>query len=347
MTVRVATVLSARDWEPRLVAHARDTAAIRIVLRAFQPRDIEAHVGEIDVIVAGGEVAWVTPHQISAWTRLGCTVIGIHPPGDTPAASLLELGGAVEVLPDDVEMPALVQAIRFVAPSEAKTPTGQRGQVIAVVGSRGAPGCTEVACSTAMTHAQRARTVLIDADLTAPALAIRLGVAPRPDLTDAADMVRSEGTIDRSCVRRVGRMDVITGSHRSGEPPIREQMLEGLVEAAASTYEVVVLDVGSHPISDAFLGVVDDVLLVVDASPVGIIRAAQTTSDWFGPTPQIVINKMPPQNRSETIRAIRRWTGLDPIAVIADRPKVRRNAARAKPPDRVFAKALAKVASKR
>jgi hypothetical protein len=95
----VATVLSARDWEPNLVAQARETASIRIVLRAFQPKDIESHAGEIDVVVASGDVSWVTPHQISTWCRLGFAVVGIHPAGDVPAASLLELGGAAEVLP--------------------------------------------------------------------------------------------------------------------------------------------------------------------------------------------------------------------------------------------------------
>ncbi|KAA3641930.1 MAG: hypothetical protein DWP92_00230 [Armatimonadetes bacterium] len=343
MTVRVATVLSAREWEPSLVAHARDTASIRVVLRAFQPRDIETHASEIDVIVAGAEVAWVTPHQITTWTRLGCSVIGIHPPGDGPSASLLELGGATEVLPDNVDIAALVQAIRFVAPSAATSLPGKRGQVIAIVGARGAPGCTEVACSVAMTHSHDSKTVLVDADLSAPSLAVRLGVAPRPDITDAADMVRSEGTFDRSCVRAVGRMDVITGSHRTGEPPVRAQMLAGLVEAAASTYEIVVLDVGSNPLSDTLLDAIDSVVLVVEASPVGIVRAARTTSDWFGPTPQIVVNKARAHNRNETVVAVRRWTGLDPIAVITDRPKVRRNAATGRLPDRSFVKSLAKI----
>ena len=142
--------------------------------------------GDIDVVVAGGEVAWVTPHQIATWRRLGFAVIGIHPPGDAPAASLLELGGASEVLPDNVDVVALVQAIRFVAPLEQSVVSGDRGRVTAVVGARGAPGCTEVACAYAVTQAGRFKTLLIDADLTGPALAVRLGVTPRPDITDAA-----------------------------------------------------------------------------------------------------------------------------------------------------------------
>lgn len=343
MTVRVATVLSAREWEPGLVAYARDTAAIRVVLRAFQPRDIEAHAGDIDVVVAGGEVAWVTPHQIATWRRLGFAVIGIHPPEDAPAASLLELGGACEVLPDNVDVAALVQAIRFVAPLEQSSQSGDRGKVTAVVGARGAPGCTEVACAHAVTEASRLKTLLIDADLTAPALAIRLGVAPRPDITDAADMVRSEGTFDRSCVRSVGRLDVVTGSHREGEPPVRDQMLAGLVESAASTYQSVILDVGSSVMTDSLLETIDEVILVIEATPVGIVRAAQTTSAWFGPTPHVVVNKVRHQSKTEIVGAVRRWTGLEPAAVVADRAKVRRNSAAGKLPDRAFARSLAGV----
>jgi MinD-like ATPase involved in chromosome partitioning or flagellar assembly len=343
VTVRVATVLSAREWEPGLVAHARDTASIRVVLRAFQPRDIEAHAGDIDVVVAGGEVAWVTPHQISTWRRLGFAVIGIHPPGDAPAASLLELGGASEILPDDVDVAALVQAIRFVAPLEQPEATVDRGRVTAVVGARGAPGCTEVACAHAVAQSARFKTILIDADLTAPALAVRLGIAPRPDITDAADMVRSEGTFDRSCVRSVGRLDVVTGSHREGEETVRDQMLAGLVESAASIYERVVLDIGLSLMPESLLEGVDEVVLVIEATPIGIVRAARATRTWFGPTPQVVVNKVRSQSKAEIVGAVRRWTGLDPVAVVPHRTKVRRNSVAGKLPDRAFAKSLAGV----
>ncbi|MEZ5175920.1 MAG: hypothetical protein R2823_06910 [Acidimicrobiia bacterium] len=341
MTVRVATVLSARDWESGLVAYARDTAAIRVVLRAFQPRDIESHRGEIDVVVAGGEVAWVTPHQITTWTRLGIVVVGIHPPGDRPAAALLELGGAAEVLPDDIDIAALVQAIRFVAPAGDVRVSDARGVVTAVVGTRGAPGCTEVACAMAVTSARQSKTVLIDLDTIAPALAIRLGVAPRPDLADAADMVRSEGTFDRSCVRRVGEVDVVVGSHRDNEPVMRDPMVTGLVEVAAGLYDSVILDVGSSPVGDALIETVNEVVLVVDGSPVGIVRAARATSNWFGPTPRLVVNKVPRTRHDETVVAVRRWTGLDPVAVIPEHPRVRRNTVRARLPDRSFTRALA------
>ena len=158
-------------------------------------------------------------------------------------------------------------------------------------------------------------------------------------------MVRSEGTFDRSCVRSVGRLDVVTGSHREGEAPVREQMLAGLVESAASIYETVVLDVGSTAMADSVLEAVDNVILVVEATPIGVVRAAQATSTWFGPTPQVVVNRARSQSKAEIVGAVRRWTGLDPVAVIADRTKVRRNAVSGKLPDRSFTRSVAAVSA--
>jgi MinD-like ATPase involved in chromosome partitioning or flagellar assembly len=345
VTVRVATILSAREWEPALVAYANETATVRIVLRAFQPRDIESHASDIDVVVAGGEVTWVTPHQIATWRRLGLGVIGMHPPGDTPAVSLLELGGVDEALPDTTEVAALVQAIRFVAPNERSEADRHRGVVTAVVGTRGAPGCTEVAFGLATLKGGAGSTLLIDADLEAPSLAVRLGVAPRPDIADAADLVRGEGTIDASVVRSFGAIEVIPGSHRDGEAPMRAHMLSGLLEATASLYDEVVVDLGSARPSDELLETLDEVVLVIEASPIGIVRAARTTKNWFGPTPTLVLNKVDTRSRSEVVEAVRKWTGLDPEAVIPRRHRVHRSAISGRPPDRSVTRALVGVGS--
>jgi len=181
MSVRVATVLSARDWEPGLVSYARETAELRIVLRAFQPHEIEEHAEDIDVVVAGGEVSWVTPVQIAAWQRTGLGVLGIHPVGDEPAAAMLRSAGVDELLPDTVDVRTIVTAIRFISPSTALLERGGTGAVVSVIGARGAPGTTEIALALAWESGRRTPTLLIDLDLTAPSIAIRLGVPPRPD----------------------------------------------------------------------------------------------------------------------------------------------------------------------
>jgi MinD-like ATPase involved in chromosome partitioning or flagellar assembly len=188
-------------------------------------------------------------------------------------------------------------------------------------------------------------TLLIDMDLAAPALAVRLGIAPRPDISDAADLVRSEGAFDRSCVRTVDQLDVVTGSHRPGEGFVRGQMLAGLVDATADMYDRVVLDVGASPVEDWLRESVDRFIVVVDASPIGIVRGAQMTSAWMGPTPEIVLNKVQPRNRSDVVAAVIRWTGLEPAAVVMDRRSVRRKVSAALPPDRSLARSLAGIAA--
>ncbi len=343
MTIRVATVLSAREWEPGLVAHARDTASLRVVLRAYRPSDIEARANEIDVVVAGGEVAWVTPRQISTWRRLGFGVIGVHPAGDVPAAQLLERGGANEVVPDTIDTVALVQAIRFVAPAADQIVVEARGRVTAVTGSRGAPGCTEVALAYASVSAQSASTLLIDADLAAPALAIRLGLPPRPDLTDAADGVRGTGRIASECLHKIGALSVVTGSHRPGEARLRDTMITGVIDAGRAQFDHVILDIGADDNRDSLVEESDDALLVVGASAVGVVRAAQIASEWLGPQPTLVLNRVDPHDRTQVVDAARRWTGLEPAAVVLERRQVRRATSSARMPDRRFTKAIASI----
>lgn len=343
MTIRVATVLSAREWEPGLVAHARDTAALRVVMRAYQPSDIESRAADIDVVVAGGEVAWVTPRQITTWRGLGFGVIGVHPAGDEPAAKLLERGGANEVVPDSIDVAALVQAVRFVAPEAEQPHVDPGGSTTVVVGPRGAPGCTEIAIAYASFRNAESSIVLVDADLRAPALAVRLGLPPRPDVTDAADGVRSDGTIEDNCLHRVGNLPVITGSHRPGERDLRDQMISGVIAAAEARFDEVVLDVGTFQPGSEFIDDADSVLLVVDASAVGIVRAAQVTSQWIGPQPLLILNRVLPRERSDVIDAATRWTGLVPAAVVPELRQVRRSSLAAKMPDRRFIRAVASV----
>ena len=245
MSVRVATVLSARDWEPGLVAYARETAEVLIVLRAFQPHEIEEHAADIDVVVAGGEVSWVTPVQIALWQRAGLGVLGIHPQEDGPAASMLRGAGVDEILPDTADVRTIVTAIRFISPLSGSVDREGTGSVTAVVGPRGAPGTTEVALGLAWESSRSGSTLLVDLDIDAPSIAIRLGLPPRPDITDAADEVRASGVIAPDAVQQIGPVSVITGSHRIGEAPLRTAMVEDLIDAATVTFERVIVDLGT------------------------------------------------------------------------------------------------------
>ncbi len=343
MNPRVVTVLSAREWEPGLVAAARDTAAVRLVLRAYQPDDIDRQRSDIDVVVAGAETSWVTPAQVGAWRRSGLRVVGIYPAGDAPGRSLLEAGGAHEILPDDTPPAAILQAIRFLRPGLDTAAVDPQGCVVAVTGPRGAPGRTEVALTLAWRWGRRNRVVLIDADLEAPALAVRLGRPPRPDLTDVADAVRATGSIPAEAVQRVGPLHVVVGSHRPGELPLRASLAEDVVEAAAAGYPIVVLDLGPTAPDDRLLKRADRAVLVCDGSPTGLVRAARATADWAGPLPTLVVNRVDRRSRHDVVAAARKWTGLDPLALVANSPRLRAAAVAAGAPDRAFSRALGRI----
>ncbi|MEA2024110.1 MAG: hypothetical protein U9N79_07435 [Actinomycetota bacterium] len=341
MSVRVATVLSARDWEPGLVSYARETAELRIVLRAFQPHEIEEHAEDIDVVVAGGEVSWVTPVQIAAWQRAGLGVLGIHPFEDGPAAVMLRSAGVNELLPDTADVRTIVTAIRFISPASALLDRDGTGEVISVIGPRGAPGTTEVALGLAWESGSRSSTLLIDLDVTAPSIAIRLGLPPRPDITDAADQVRMTGSIADEALHRMGPISVITGSHRIGEAPLRPAMIDDVIDAAVVAFDRVVVDLGTAEPDDPVLKRSDVAVLVIDASAVGVVRAAHLVASWSGPPPTVVLNRVAPRSQGDVVAAAKEWTGIEPAAVIPDRPAIRVASLAAKRPDGRLRRSLA------
>lgn len=343
MTIRVATVLSARDWEPGLVAHARETADLRIVVRAFQPSDIDRHDDDIDVIVAAGEVSWVTASDIIRWRRRGHAVVGVAPAGDGPAKRLLTDAGADEVVPDTIEVAALVQAIRFAAPRDPAPSVDRTGHTTAIVGARGAPGCTEVAIAFATGLAQERRTVLVDLDAEGPSVAIRLGVPARPDIVDVLDSLRADGTIGQDDVHDIDGLSVITGVHRFADDTLRIDDVELLLRACRAEFAEVVIDAGCRDTYGITAKRADDSVLVVDASATGIVRAARLTERWVGPPPALVLNRVRPGTSADLVEAVRRWTGLEPAVVIPERNSVRRASVSALKPDRRFTAAVQRL----
>ncbi|MDP8958962.1 MAG: hypothetical protein M3N51_07135 [Actinomycetota bacterium] len=343
MTLRVATVLSAREWEADFVALARQTAAVRLVLRAYQPEDLEES-SELDLVVAGAETAWVTPSRLAAWRRRGLRVVGIYPAGDRPARDLLETGGAEETYPDDTPTSVLLQAVRLLRPSAPPDRPDPTGRLVSVTGPRGAPGRTEVALALGWSWAPERRSLLLDLDQQAPALAIRLGLSPRPDLADAVDSVRARGLLPRQALHAVGHLEVVVGSHRPGESMLRESLVEELVEAALATFQLVIADLGPAHSGHLLLKRADHAVLVAEASATGLVRAARTVAEWSGPPPTLVLNRTGGDRVAEVIAAARKWTGLEPAALVPERRSIRDASRRAAPPERLLRRALARLA---
>lgn len=343
MTLRVATVLSAREWEARLVAAARTTAAVRLVVRAFRPDEILERVSDIDVVVVGSEVPWATVARIAAWSRSGLRVVGVHPAGDRPAGERLAAGGADVVIPDDVPTETMLREIRLLEPASSRA--AAECPLIAVTGARGAPGRTEVALALAWLMSGQGTAVLADVDLEAPGVAIRMGIPPRPDLADAVDEVHGSGSISATSLHAVGRLRVLPGSHRPGEPSLRIEPVQDVIDAIRSQAGVVV-DCGPWPQGSELIKAATTALVVVDSSPRGIVRAAGMLAEWAGPPPCLVLNRVPRTGRDDAVLATRRWTGLEPEALIPDTPRVAAAARAGAPPARQILRQLHPVAGR-
>jgi MinD superfamily P-loop ATPase len=343
VTPRVATVLSARDWESGLVALARETAEVRMVLRAYRPEEVEEEADRLDVVVAGAETTWVTPARIAAWRRRGLRVVGIFPCGDRPARQRLVAGGADEVLPDDTPPGAVVRAIRLLRPAADPVETPRPAAEVVVTGPPGAPGCTEVALALAWSWADRRHTLLLDLDVEAPCLAVRLGRPPRPDLVDAAEAVHETGALPASAVTGYGPLALLVGSTRRAEGALPPHLIEDVAAAAGCLAEVVVADAGARPGGDPLVKGADRVVLVADASPIGLVRAARLVAEWAGPQPSLVLNRVRPSQADELVSAARRWLGLEPAALVPYREAVAAAARAARPPARALRRALRRL----
>lgn len=341
MTPRLATVLSAREWEANVVAMARDTALVRLVLRAYQPGDIERHLEDIDVVVAGAETSWVTPAQIGSWRRKGLQVIGVFPNGDGPSEKMLRDAGVVEALTDTAHPSEVLHIARLAGFSETDADVGRDGAVVVVTGPRGAPGRTEVALALAWNWGTNRNVGLIDLDLEAPNLAIRTTRPPRPDLTDAAERVRLSGALDNSSVHSFGPVSLLVGSHRPGDGPLGSTMVDDVAEAATGAFEITVLDLGPYESDARLVKASDHAVLVVDGSPSGLVRGARVAADWAGPPPALILNKVSRSSKSNSLDAARKWIGLDPVAVVRRRKRIQEASTEGLPPDWGLRKSLA------
>lgn len=322
---RVATVLSAREWESTFAHMARATGLVRLVARAYQPSDLDLRADELDVIVAGAETAWVTPTTIKIWRNRGQGVLGLYPPNDRPARRLLKVGGADEVLPDTTPTERILHIVRTIRPPAAAAI--ESGNLIAVTGSRGAPGTSEVALSLAWGLAERHTTLLIDLDRQGPSLSVRLGVRPAPNVAHAADEVMLSGVLPPE-VRRIGPLSLLAGPPILETGPLTAALINEVIQAAEGSFERIVVDLGVSEPDDPLLYRATSRILTCEATPKGLVRAAATVEAWAAPLPSLVLNRIPRHGREDATQAARHWLGLEPnvllpnLAAVSDATRV-------------------------
>lgn len=302
----VATVLTARPWETDLVGFARRTGRARIVGRAYEPEDLE-RMGPLEFIAVASGTAWLSAGLIRSWRRRGWRVLGIHPPSDTPGRRLLEAGGSDLVAPEGTPPDHLVRMLVAAGPTPARRPPGAR--MITVTGARGAPGRTTVAV--ALARAAGPGTLLLDAD-PLPNVGPALGLGPGPGFDEMSDVVRGDAA---PCFPRTGDGLAVL-SPGAGPHPLAAPLLCEMALGMRSEFSTIVLETGPPgPDLPRLLRVADRVVLVVDGSPHGLIRAGRLVRDWPAERPDVILNRVH-GDTDAIVRSCRSALGLDPSIVI-------------------------------
>jgi pilus assembly protein CpaE len=152
--------------------------------------------------------------------------------------------GVTEIVPEPLTWVALEAAIGRVWQLDSSPP---KGQVLAVIGSKGGVGTTTLAVSVAAVLAREApgETLLVDLHLSHGDAAMLLGVEPRYSIVDGLDNThRLDEAYFRGLVAQVKKgPDLLASSDRHVVGSPEAERVRALVNFTARTYRFVVLDV--------------------------------------------------------------------------------------------------------
>ncbi len=322
----VALVFSPESWVEELHRHLSHHGGARVRQIVVEPS--VALDEEYDVLVVSDRWPALTFGFVGAVHARGRVLLGVFDP-DEPAGKdhLVDLGVDATIAADaDVtEFVAVIRGLDAAAGSAAgrgAAPDGDRagddaggGVVVAVGGPRGS-GVTEVALGVAFAVAERPRSVLLlDAHEAAPAVAGRLGLGLEPNLRSAVDAcAHGLGDLDSCAVpvveRGGGRLAVVVG-HPSAiaAAQVSTHDVLDVVAGARRAHDFVIVDLEERSsTARAVTAAADAVVGVVQASPVGVVRALEWAVDALGSsraTPlHLVVNHSPRSRfRQEEIRA--------------------------------------------
>ena len=245
-----------------------EQAAVRVVASLVELAALERTLhdsgGDAVALLVSADLSGFTPGPLGRARSHGLRVVGIA--RDNDEAALLRELPLDTVLTTPIDGPRLQEAVR--APGESTTNghatataaaprtrgRERRGTLLAVVGSRGTPGASELASSLATLGSADWRTLLVELDLLGEGgLALRLGSDPAKGSLLA--LVRATATgepalgelLERWLVTRNGWPQVLLAPPDPGQV-IAELDQPGAIraglEALADAYPLVVADVG-------------------------------------------------------------------------------------------------------
>lgn len=360
MTAEVPIVVCAAgaSWELRLVrAFQRKEFGVVVARRCVEHGELlgTALRDRPRAVLVDASLAWIDRDLVATLRRSGVEVVAIG----VPARPLPELG--VRVVGEDVEPAAVADILHGLVPRPFvhADPTGdsaasdvERGRVVVVWGGAGAPGRTTLALHLAVEAADRGkRTLLVDGDAWAASVAQMVEVDESPSVAQAARLA-ADGwprPLDQCLQSGPAGVRVLAGLPRAELwPEIGEEAWRAVLAAAATQFDVVIVDVAApieedeelvvdripfrrNAMTTTALDEADSVVLVANADPVGLRRAvlAHRTlvarSEHRAPV-VVAMNRVPRSARrlQDCSRAVGEWVGNAPAAFLPDEPALRR-----------------------
>lgn len=251
--IEVALAVSARVWPDRLHRFLADHGGARVRAQVLAPEDALAETYE--VLIIDDVSSFLTPRLVHELQRTNRMVLGVFDPADGPdGKERLREWGVDQVIESAASAEEFVIAVRTLValaprhrvdePDSTENPA-PRGRLIAIGAPPGGCGSTEVAVAIANRLSNRGRTVLVDVDEVAPAIAQRLGLRLLPNLRTAIDVIQHRrGDLGRS-LQEVGTLSVLGGLSGARDwMEVRPVEVQDVLSELSRNFRFVVANVG-------------------------------------------------------------------------------------------------------
>lgn len=311
----IAIVIAATHdpWANRLVEWVTDHGGPARLRDHYVVERADALSEDYDCLVVEAEASLLDPGLVDELHARGRVVVGVHNPDvssarhrlvdcgvdrvvaktDSPASVLAEI---IEVAATRHQFTEVVDGLDDVAGLDGslheEAPDEDPHSVLTVVtGATEGVGATEATVAIAAALAGRGeRVTVVDADVVAPSLAVRLGAPQERNLLAALDAVNSRAADVLAVAAPVeDGFRVIAGLEHPGRwDQVDADDTVQLLDALAAQAGQVVVNVGStlealpsgrHDATRAVLTAADRVVVIADASPTGLIRLCRWLAD--------------------------------------------------------------------
>ena len=314
----------------------------------------ESELAAADGVVLHADRRTLTALFVRACDRAGTRILAIAAGNgdDGGATRLLSRYGLPPALPADAPAWRIVAALDCDTPAET-TPRRHPSRLLAVWGPHGAPGRSTIAIQLAVElNRGGRRSALVDADTTAPSLALLLGLGDESPGLAAACRRAELGTLDAAELERLstpvetaaGALEVLGGLNRPGRwPELAAGRLRTALQACRGWVDDTVIDVSAsfddeddgldpgaparHAATAVALREADEVVAVLSADPLGVSRFLRGHSELrhlVGSTPiTVVANRVRPgplgiDARGQIRRTLERFAGIEDVTFLAE-----------------------------